>query len=58
MIQGLYRGSIGVMERKWKLLSRVKGLGFGVAPPIVENQMETKMEDEMESGRDIEVTFG
>ena len=28
----------------------VKGLGFRVYPPIMENQMEKKMENEMEAG--------
>ena len=32
VIQGLYRGYVGMVEMKWKLLFSVQGLGFAGAP--------------------------
>ena len=53
--KGVYRGYIGIMEKKME--TTLSGLGFRVlgfpklgVPTIMENQMEKKMENEMEPG--------
>ena len=47
-LKGLYRGSIGIMEKKTEatIFPKIRG----TLPTIMENQMEKKMENEMETG--------
>ena len=46
-------GDIGIMENEMETtiigLYKVLGLGLGLYAPIMENQMEKKMENEMET---------
>ena len=45
----LYREYIGMMEKKME--ATIWGLGFrGIIPPIMENHMEKKIANELESG--------
>ena len=34
MVTGVFRGFIGILERDWKLLFRVKGFGLSLGFPV------------------------